>query len=124
MTILISLVKKLSGENNGMEEYIVVTQELIDRIKLSIKNKRVQMDGDSEGMLTFTPKLPTYSSDKLVFTVTDIQYQFDCGREKALKILHLMFKYECSTQIGKEWYASEDGLRKFMEIAMAQKLTI
>ena len=67
-----------------------------------------------------TEELP----DKLAYTVRDIAIIFDCGREKALKIMHLMCHFDCATKIGKDWYTSKDKIKEFLNVNMGQSIEI
>lgn len=68
--------------------------------------------------------LPDKVKDKVVYTVEDVAIVFDCGKEKALKIIHLMERYECCIKIGKDYYTTKEKILEFMNANMGQRIAI
>ena len=69
-----------------------------------------------------TPENPC--PEKLAYTLYDLQEIFDCKYEKALKIMHLMYKYDCATQLGKKWYTTRDKVEQIINMNMGQSIEI
>jgi len=72
----------------------------------------------------YSIELPDKVKDKVVYTTEDVAIVFDCGKDKALKILHLMERYECSSKIGKDYYTTKEKILEFMNANMGQKIAI
>jgi hypothetical protein len=72
----------------------------------------------------YSIELPDKVKDKVVYTVADVAIVFDCGKEKALKIIHLMERYECSAKIGKDYYTTKEKILEFVNANMGQKIAI
>lgn len=72
----------------------------------------------------YSIELPEKVEQKDVYTEKDVALVFDCGKEKALKIMHLMMRYDCSTKIGKNFYTTKEHLLEFMNHTMGQQIAI
>jgi len=112
------------------EEYLVVIPEHIARLR-QIDYFNWLRDAYDESFIPhigeiseYRIELPEKVEAKDIYGVSDIAIIFDCGREKALKILHLMERYECSTKLGKDYYTTKERTLEFMNLAMGQKLAV
>ena len=113
-----------------MEDELIVIPEHINRLrKIDFYNWIVE--NYSEDFIphigvqyNYSLELPERVEAKDIYGTSDVALIFDCGKDKALKILHLMEKYECSTKLGKDYYTTKEHLLKFMNQAMGQKLAI
>lgn len=120
--------KKRSG--NMEEDFLVVIPEHVSRL-LRIDFFNWLKETYSEEFIPhigqeveYSIELPEKVKDKVVYTVADVGIIFDCGKEKALKIIHLMERYECSTKIGKDYYTTKEKIMEFMNANMGLRIAI
>ncbi len=67
---------------------------------------------------------PKILESKEVYSVDDLALVFDCKRDKALKIMHLMERDECSMKLGKDYYTTKEKTLEFINRYMGQKVAI
>lgn len=112
------------------EEFLVIIPEYVERLRRIDFFNWLQETYSEEFIphigqeVNYSIELPDKVKDKVVYTVADIGVVFDCGKDKALKIIHLMERYECSTKIGKDYYTTKEKILEFMNINMGQRIAI
>lgn len=67
---------------------------------------------------------PEIFPDKMIYTTKDVARVFDCGREKALKLMHLMMKFGCAEKGGKDFYTTKEKILEFVNENMGREIEL
>lgn len=107
-----------------MGDSITITEDHINRLKdLDL----IIWYGETYGLEIELGVEPMFSTPegfehKQVYGVNDIMYEFNCKKDKAYRIMLLMFDMKYAMQLGKSYYVKKEMLDRFMEDNRGKKL--